>query len=158
MENYTGMTAYVRNTPETTSRFRALGEEIFQLMPYLGTETENLSRYNAIINSDAAKLVRDNDAAFTKTEAFFPSQTPVEYQDVSISGLEINDQYFTRLHVPVIAENAQEIIENGLRPVLFALFGDDLVNIKIKSGTSADHFAELKEVVLVSAQRTQPND
>lgn len=151
---YTGVTAYILNTPGMNLGFRLLGEVMFQLQPYLGIHEEDFSAYSDLLESPAFQLIQDNHAYFTNNAAAFPYATPPEYLEVSVTSHEINDQYFTRLHIPVISKNMnKEIVENGLRPALIALFGDKLANIKTKSCMDFEPWDLAEEKVLLSAQR-----
>lgn len=153
---YTGVTAYVRNTPETTDAFRALAEAIPQLKAFTGHHNESLFNYAPVMESEAFTHIRDNSDILSPCQAMLPSMTPAEYRAVKLSSEEINEIHMTRLYIPIAeigATDVAHLANDCIRPVLMALFGDNLVGIKSKTGTESDEFFELPVTTVLSAKR-----
>lgn len=153
---YTGITAYVRNTPETTDAFRALAEAIPQLKAFTGHHNESLLAYKSVMASDAFTHIRDNSEILSPNHPMLPSMTPAEYHAVKLSGEEINEIHMTRLYIPVAAIGelvVSYMVNEAIRPVLMALFGENLVGIKTKTAKEHEDFFDVQPQVLLSAKR-----
>lgn len=153
---YTGVTAYIRNTPETNEAFRALAEAIPQLKAFTGQHNESLARFANLMQSPAFAEIQENSQILSPCQAMLPSMTPAEYLSVKLSSEEINDIHMTKLYIPIAAINPEAVsymVTNCLRPVLMVLFGDALVGIKTKTGLESDDFFDIQPQVLLSAKR-----
>lgn len=153
---YKGVTAYIQNTNEMNLKLSLLSEAIFQLHPFIGVNTFDLSDHQAIIRSESFQFIRKNDHLLTNTEMHFPEHTPKAYQSLDVETVTIKGQDLVRLYLPVISEDAEEVdfmVEESLLHILDQLFGRDLVAVKAKSGTNTQSFDALPETVLRSADR-----
>lgn len=153
---YKGVTAYIQNTNEMNLKLSILSEAIFQLHPFIGVNTFDLSDHQAIIRSESFQFIRKNDHLLTNREMHFPEHTPKAYQSLDVETVTIKGQDLVRLYLPVISEDAEKVdfmVEESLLHILDQLFGRDLVAVKAKVGTNTDAFDGLTEDVLLSAER-----
>lgn len=154
--SYTGLTTYIKNTPETNDAFRALAEAIVQLYPYISVYNNPYKQFTNVLESDAFNYIKENHERLSPCGSMFPSNTPVEYQSCEMTSVTIKGVHMTRLYIPTastIATLNDYMMNDCIRPVLMALFGDNLIAIKTKTATEDCEFALAKEVVLLSAQR-----
>lgn len=153
---YTGITAYVRNSPETNDAFRALAEAIPQLKAFTGHHNESLAAHKSVMASDAFTHIRDHSDMLSPCQPMLPSMTPAEYHAVKLSSEEINEIHMTRLYIPIAAIGelvVSYMANDAIRPVLIALFGDNLVGIKTKTAKEYDDFFDVPVNTLLSAKR-----
>lgn len=151
---YTGVTAYIQNTHEMKTKLTVLSEAIFQLHPFLGVNTFDLSNLHPVISSESFQFIRKNDHLLTNGVMSFPEHTPKAYQSLDVETMTVKGQDLVRLHLPVISKDREEMIfmvDHAILDVFEQLFGRDLVAVKTKTGTNADLFDHLPEHVLRSA-------
>lgn len=154
--NYTGMTAFIRNTPETNEAFRVLAQAIPQLNEFIGEHDESFELFDNIMNSEAFLFIAANNEIMSPCMSMLPNYTPKEYMKAELTSVEINDVFMTRMYIPAAAPTAEfvkHMTHESIRPVLMALFGENLVAIKTKSASENEEFHLAQEVVLLSAQR-----
>lgn len=153
---YTGVTAYIQNNGQTNLKLTILSEAIFQLHPFLGLNTFDLSGHQDVIRSESFQFIRKNDELLTSSSIMFPEDTPRAYQSVDVSTVTVKGHDLVRLYIPVISEDQEEVnfmVDQSILHVLNQLFGDDLVAVKAKYGSDTVSFDVLPEEVLLSANR-----
>lgn len=154
--NYTGLTAFIRNTPETNEAFRVLAEAIPQLKAFTGQHDESFELFDGVMNSEAFLFIAANNEILSPCMSMLPNYTPKEYMKAELTSVEINGVHMTRMYIPAAAQTTEfvkHMTHESIRPVLMALFGENLVGIKTKSASENEEFHLAKEVVLLSAQR-----
>lgn len=153
--NYTGVTAYIKDTLNNGEAFRVLAEALYQFEQLVDIESDIPAQHQSLVQSPAFKELEDNAGFFSKDECWFPRNTPKDYLNVQIQKVEIKGNALVRLYFPIVQRSGDatdELIQNSLCPVLVALFGNDLITIKTRSALEYQDFTAAQEKILIHSK------
>jgi hypothetical protein len=153
--NYTGVTAYIKDTLSNGEAFRVLADALYQFEPLVNMELDIPAHRQSLVQSPAFKELEDNFGFFSKDECWFPINTPKDYLNVQIQKVEIKGNRLVRLYFPIVQRSGDatdELIQNALCPVLVALFGNDLITVKTRSALEFEDFTAAQEKILVHSK------
>ena len=144
---YTGITAFFEDNSETHFRMKALADAIPGLSDQLIKDSNrSQERLYNVTSSWAFSSLQANQPLFTPAPDTLPIDTHHDRHAVSLGYAEIDGMPHIALYIPVVATDAglvKDITENALRSVILALFGENLIDIEMVSGTSEDRYDNL---------------
>lgn len=85
----------------------------------------------------SAKHVQSQDYLCFLHDSEVPQNMPGHYKKPVIEPVRAREIELTRIYIPAVAKSAGKIdryIHNAVKPVIEALFGDDLICMKTKAG------------------------
>jgi hypothetical protein len=152
---YIGLTAYIKENEANEDKFTVLGRALDSLQGSFDLERDINMHYQNIVNSEAYQYLYEHDYVTFPKEYELPNGTPAKYDRAVIEPSEIKGSKLYRIYVPAVAKDQDKIqhfIYNALRPVLLALFNEDLVHMATKEAMEYEDFKDGKETLLVSAK------
>jgi hypothetical protein len=156
---YLGLTAYIKGFGH--KEVGVLLEAIDALQGCVKVEDFNINdrRYESVLQSDAYDQLQSQDYLCFIQDCELPQNTPGHYRKPVIEPVRAREIELTRIYIPAVAKSAGKIdryIHNAVKPVIEALFGDDLICMKTKAGIEYEDFEDGEETVLISVKDRVP--
>lgn len=148
---YKGVTAYVQKNEYTQDCLRLLAEVLFPFQKFADMSLALLPDAERYAERADYEYLEDNAGYFCQDDYAFPRNTPVDYQNVSVSEHHIKGQDLIRLYFPIVSERRSDEITNQLVSFLQAVYASHLLSVKTKSALEYDDFAQAKIAVVIGA-------
>lgn len=153
---YIGLTTYITRSEDALEKLGVLAGAIERLQ--MDVEQPVLAPghpYDNVVQSEAFQFLYDNDSVCYADESELPMNTPLDYQYVSLQGVNIKGNLLWKLYVPTVAKDKDRLnkfVYGSLDPVLRTLFGEDVISIKTRESVEYEDFQDAKETILLSVE------
>ncbi|MGM0940793.1 MAG: hypothetical protein ACQEWU_07515 [Bacillota bacterium] len=151
--NYLELTAYIKGVKH--KGLGVLAEAIDALQGSVKVKDFDINDYQDVVQSEAYEQLYDGDSICFIDDSELPENTPGHYKKPVIEPIIIRG-VDTRIYIPAMAKDKDKIklyIHKAVRPVIEALFWDDLISMKTKEAMEYENFQNEKETILISCER-----
>jgi hypothetical protein len=154
---YLGLTAYIKGFGH--KEVGVLVEAIDALQGSVKVdEAFDINDYHDIVQSDAYDHLMSQDYLCFIDDSELPQNTPGHYRKPVIEPVRAREIELTRIYIPTASkrEDLDSYIHNAVKPVIEALFGENLICMKTKAGIEYENFEDGEETVLISVKDRVP--
>lgn len=155
---YLGLTAYIKGFGH--KEVGVLVEAIDALKGSVKVdEAFDINDYQDIVQSDAYDHLTSQDYLCLPHDSEIPENMPGHYKRPVIEPVRAREIELTRIYIPAVAKSSGKVdryIHNAVKPVIEALFGENLICMKTKAGIEYENFEDGEETVLISVKDRVP--
>ena len=155
--NYQGIVAYTKTDKLDGMALQFLGQRIAGMQSHDLELDDPYGESFHDVNNEAARLedlerfesvhiLEDHTSIVNPDDCTLPEYTPELYKHAFVQRYAAKGQDFLKLYIPLTAKNEDvldNVADNGVIPLLHALFGMQLVNIRRMKGSEHDAFEDL---------------
>lgn len=142
---YIGMTVYIKPYVNNLVKLAALlSKSPIQHFDVEGFYDEDIAN-QAIFKTAWFDHFNKCNNGTRKNSKSYPKNTPLCRKDISVDLIEIDEEEYVRLYIPILHRTGSDVYAyRTAKPLIETLFKDDIVHFVTKEGFESDDYSSLK--------------